>query len=158
MPEKPIIASLTYQAPCTTSALERALLLVGVKSLETQRVTVGTDIERARSVGARGGRVRARLVGEALEPSCTGRVRPPSMCNQMRPHAAIRELHQVESRCTRGEGEVSDADKVSVGDAVAMSLQSFERTLKQTGSYLAGDSFCSPRSGPSAGRAASYAG
>ena len=64
----------------------------------------------------------------------------------------------MEPRCTRGKGEVSDADKVSVGDAVVMSLQSIERAPKQTGSYLAADSFRSPESGPSACRRSSQAG
>jgi hypothetical protein len=66
------------------------------------------------------------------------------MCDQMRSHTAVSEIHQVEPRCTRGKGEVSDADKVSVDDAVVMSLQSIERTRKQAGSYLAVDTLWSP--------------
>ncbi len=49
----------------------------------------------------------------------------------------------MEPRRTRGKGEVSDPDKVSIGDALVMSLQSIERTPKQTGSCLAVDFFCS---------------
>jgi len=63
------------------------------------------------------------------------------MCNPMRTHAAIGELHQVEPRYTRGQGEVSDTDGISVTDAVVMPLQSIERTPKQTGSDLGVDSF-----------------
>jgi len=39
----------------------------------------------------------------------------------------------MEPRCTRGKGEVSDADKVPEADAVLMLLQSIERTTKQSG-------------------------
>ncbi len=74
------------------------------------------------------------------------------MGDQMRSHAAVGELDQVEPRCTRGEGEISDADKVSVGDAVVMPLQSLERALKQTGSYLTTDSGHLRKSGPTARR------
>jgi hypothetical protein len=76
----------------------------------------------------------------------------------MRSHAAVAEPYQVEPRCTRGKGEVSDADKVLVRDEVVMSLQSIERTPKQTGSDLAVGSFCSPESEGSAGRSRSKAG
>jgi hypothetical protein len=55
----------------------------------------------------------------------------------------------VEPRCTRRKGEVSDADKVSVADAVPMSLQSIERTPKQSGSYLTVDPVCSSECEPS---------
>src|SRR5271167_2894202 len=129
-----------------------------VESLEPHRVTMGTDIEGTRSVGSRGGRVRARLVGETLEPSGMSRVGTPSMGDEMRAHAAVGKIHQVESRCTRGKGEISDADKVSVSDAVAMSLQSIERAPKESGSYLAVDSFGSPKSGPRACSSRSHAG
>lgn len=87
------------------------------------------------------------LVGEALEPSGVGGVGTPSMGNPMRAHAAVGEPHQVEPRCTRGKGEVSDPDIVSVGNAIAMSLQSIERTPKQSGRYLPVGSFCSSKSG-----------
>jgi hypothetical protein len=46
----------------------------------------------------------------------------------MRSHAAVGEVHQVKPRCTRGKGEVGDADNVSVADAGLVSLQSIERT------------------------------
>jgi hypothetical protein len=52
------------------------------------------------------------------------------MCDQIRPHAAVGEVYQVKPRRTRGKGEVSDADKVSVGDAVVMPLQCIERAPK----------------------------
>ena len=64
------------------------------------------------------------------------------MGNQVRAHAAVGEVHQVKPRCARGKGEVGDADKVPVADAVVMLLQSIERTPQQTGIYLAGDTFC----------------
>jgi len=119
---------------------------------------MGTDVERTRSVGARGSRIRVRLVGEALEPSSTRGVGTPSMCDQMRSHAAVGELYQVESSCTRGKREVRDPDEVSVGDAFVMSLQSIERTPKQAGRYLAVDSFCFPASSPCSCRPRSQAG
>jgi len=80
------------------------------------------------------------------------------MCNQVRTHAALAEIYQVKPRCTRGKGEVSDPDKVPVGDEVVMSLQSIERTSKQTGSDLAVDPFCSSESEGRAGRSGSKAG
>jgi hypothetical protein len=60
----------------------------------------------------------------------------PSMGDQVRPHAAVGEVHQVKPTCTRGKGEVGDADKIPVGDTVVMLLQSVERTPQQTGIYL----------------------
>jgi hypothetical protein len=51
----------------------------------------------------------------------------------------------VEPRCTRREGEVSDADKISVADTALMLLQSVERTPTQTGIDLTVDPFCSPQ-------------
>ena len=53
------------------------------------------------------------------------------MCNQMRLHAPVGELHQVQARCARGQGKICDADKVSVGDVVVMSLERFERPAQQ---------------------------
>ena len=58
------------------------------------------------------------------------------MSDPVRAHAALGEVHQVKPRCTRRKGEVSDADKISVADAVVMLLQSIERTPQQTGIYL----------------------
>jgi hypothetical protein len=135
--------TMHYDRPVESVAIGR------VESLEPYRVTMGTDIKRTRSIGSCGGRIRARLVGETLEPSCMRGVRTPSVCNQMRPHAAISKAQQVEPRCTRRKGEVSDADKVSVADAVLMSLQSIERTPKQSGSYLTVDTVCSSEREPS---------
>jgi hypothetical protein len=80
------------------------------------------------------------------------------MCDQMRSHTAVGEIHQVESRCTRGKGEVSDADEVSGDDAVVMSLQSIERTPKQAGSHLAVDTFWSSDRDPSSCRPTSKSG
>ena len=68
------------------------------------------------------------------------------MRNQVRSYVAVGELYQVKSWCTRGKGEVSDADKVSVRDAVLMSLQSIERPPNQIGGYPAVDSFRSSES------------
>jgi hypothetical protein len=53
------------------------------------------------------------------------------MGNQVRPHAAVSEVHQVKPWYARRKGEVSHADKVSVADAILMSLQSIEGTPKQ---------------------------
>ena len=121
-----------------------------VQSLEPDRVTMSADIERTRSIGSSGGRVRVRLIGEALEPSRMSGVGAPSMGNQVRPHAALGEVHQVKPRSARGKGEVGDADKIPVADAVVMLLQSIERTPQQTGIYLALDTFwpseCEPSS------------
>ena len=117
-----------------------------VQSLEPHRVAMSTDIDRTRSIGSGGGRVRVRLIGEALEPSRMRRVGTPSMCNQVRPHATVRKVHQVESRCTRRKGEVRDADKVAGTDAVTMLLQSIERTTKQTGVDVSVVTSCSSES------------
>jgi hypothetical protein len=64
------------------------------------------------------------------------------MGNQVRAHVAVGEVHQVKPRCARGKGEVGDADKIPVADAVVVLLQSIERTPQQTGIYLAADTFC----------------
>jgi hypothetical protein len=70
------------------------------------------------------------------------------MGNQMRPHAAVGEVHHVKPWCTRRKGEVGDADKIPVSDAVLMSLQSIERTPQQAGIYLAIDTFWPPKREP----------
>ena len=57
------------------------------------------------------------------------------MGNQVRAHAAVGEVYHVKSRCARGKGEVRDADKIPEADAVAMALQSVERTPQQIGIY-----------------------
>jgi hypothetical protein len=57
------------------------------------------------------------------------------MGNPVRAHAAVGKVHQVKSRCARRKGEVGDADKIPEADAVAMALQSVERTPQQTGIY-----------------------
>ena len=72
----------------------------------------------------------------------------PTMGNQVRAHAALGEVHQVKPRRTRGKGEIGDADKVPVADAVAMLLQSIERTPQQTGIYPAVDTFRSSECEP----------
>jgi hypothetical protein len=68
------------------------------------------------------------------------------MGNPVRPNAAVSEVHQVESRYARREGEVSDADKVPVADAVLMLLQSVERTPMQTGIDSTVDRVCASES------------
>jgi hypothetical protein len=70
------------------------------------------------------------------------------MGNKMGAHAAVSEVHQVEPRCARRKGEVSDADNIPMADAVPMSLQSIERTPQQTGIYGAIGTFCPPDSEP----------
>ena len=59
------------------------------------------------------------------------------MRNQVRAHAAVGEIHQVKSGCARGKGEVGDADKIPVADAVVMLLESIQRAPQQTGVDLA---------------------
>ena len=80
------------------------------------------------------------------------------MGNQVRAHATVGEVYQVKPRCARGKGEVGDADKIPAADAVAMLLQSIERTPKQTGIYLAIDTVCSSECEPGSGGSRSKAG
>jgi hypothetical protein len=128
----------------------RECVAVGwVQSIEPQRMTMRTHIASTGFKGSGGGRVGAGLIGKALEPSRMRRVGAAAMGNPMRLHAAIGEVHQVESRCARRQREVSDPDKVSVADAVVMSLQSVERALKQAGRHLTVNTVCSRRSEPS---------
>jgi hypothetical protein len=119
---------------------------------------MSANIERTRFIGSGGGRVRVRLIGEALEPTCVKRVGPSSMGHPVRPHAAVSEVDQVEPRCTRRKGEISDADKVSVADATLMSLQSVACTPNQTGIDLTVDTVCSSESKPSSRGTGSKAG
>jgi len=76
----------------------------------------------------------------------------------VRPHGAVRKVHQVKPGCARGKREVGDADKIPVADAVVMLLQSIERTPQQTGIYLAGDTFCPSECEPSSRGSRSKAG
>jgi hypothetical protein len=80
------------------------------------------------------------------------------MGNQVRAHSALGETHQVKPRCARGKGEVGDTDKIPVADAVAMLLQSIERTPQQTGIYLVVDTFCPSECEPSSRGPGSKAG
>ena len=59
------------------------------------------------------------------------------MCNQVRAHAAVGEVHQVKPRRARGKREIGDADKVPVADAVVMLRQGIERAPQQSRIYLA---------------------
>ena len=70
------------------------------------------------------------------------------MGNQVRAQPALGEVHHVKPRRTRGKGEIGDADKIPVADAVVMLLQSIERTPQQTGIDLAVDNFCPSESEP----------
>jgi len=80
------------------------------------------------------------------------------MGNQVRAHAAVGEVHQVKPRCARGKGEVGDADKIPVADAVVMLLQSIERTPQQPGIYLTGGTICPAECEPSSCGSRSKAG
>jgi len=80
------------------------------------------------------------------------------MSDEMRAHAAVGEIHQVESRRTRGKGKVSYSDEVSVGYAALMSFQSVERAPKQIGSNRAAHPFYLCKGGPGAGGRRSQAG
>jgi hypothetical protein len=80
------------------------------------------------------------------------------MGNQVRARAAVGEVHQVKPRCARGKGEVGDADKIPVADALVMLLQGIERTPQQPGIYLAVDTFCPSECGPSSREPKSKAG
>jgi hypothetical protein len=73
----PIIASLTCQAPRTTTA--RASL--SLASSPTRRIerTVGADVRICGPIGAGRGCVRVRLIAEALKPARAGRIRPPAV-------------------------------------------------------------------------------
>src|ERR1700722_15810712 len=73
----------------------------------------------------------------------------PPMGNQVRAHAAVGEVHQVKPRRARGKGEVGDADKIPVADAVFMLFQCLERTPQQTGVYLTPDTICPSECEPS---------
>jgi len=126
----------------------KCVTVAWVQSIEPQRMTVRTHIASACFIGSGGGRIRAGLIGKALEPSRMRRVGAPAMGNQMRLYAAISEVHQVEPRCTRRQREVSDHDKVSVADAVVMPLQSVERTPQQAGCDFTVNTVCSRRSEP----------
>lgn len=98
------------------------------------------------------------LIGEALEPSRMRRIGTSAMGNQMRPHAAVSEVHQVKPRCARGKGEIGDADEVPIANAGVMLLQSIERTPQQTGRDVTVDAFCSSESEPGSGRRRSKTG
>jgi hypothetical protein len=63
------------------------------------------------------------------------------MGDQMRAHAAISEIHQVEPRCTRRQREVSYTDEIPVVDAIVVPLQGVERATQQTGVDLGVDTF-----------------
>jgi hypothetical protein len=65
--------------------------------------------------------------------------------NQVRAHAAVGEVYQVKSRRARRKREVGDADEILEADAVAVALQSVERTAQQIGIYPL-DSFRAPES------------
>jgi hypothetical protein len=45
------------------------------------------------------------------------------MCYEMGSHAAVRNIQQMKSGCTRGTREIRDADDVVVGYVLAMPLQ-----------------------------------
>lgn len=107
-----------------------------IEPLEPHRTTMSTLVERARSIGAGGSRVRARLIGKAFEPSCVRRVGAPAMRHQMRLDGAVGGIYQVEPRCARGKGEVYDADHVLINDAEPVSIQSIECAPQQAGIYL----------------------
>jgi hypothetical protein len=62
------------------------------------------------------------------------------MSDEMRADATFGEIHHVKPRRARGKGEVSDADEVSVTDAVLVPLKRVKRAAKQAGSYLAAGS------------------
>jgi len=80
------------------------------------------------------------------------------MGNQVRADGAVGEVHQMKPRSARGKGEVGDADKIPVADAVVMLLQSIERTPQQTGIYLAGGTICPSECEPSSCGSRSKAG
>jgi hypothetical protein len=121
-----------------------------VESLEPHRLTMAANVNRTGSIGSRGGRIRARLVGEALQPPGVRRVGTPSMSDEMTVHAAVGEIHHVKSRCARGKRKVRNSDEILIGDAVPMALQGIERAPKQTGGYLAVGCSGWPKNGPRA--------
>src|ERR1700679_16627 len=104
------------------------------------------DIDAIRFEGSRRRRVRARLIGESLEPSCMRRIRTPSVRYQVRSHAAVHEAQEVESWRTRGQREVCNAHRVAMSDAPAMAGQCIESAPKHTRRYR-GISLPAPREG-----------
>lgn len=129
-----------------------------VQSLKPDRMTMGTDIGGTCSIGSCRARVRAWLIGETLQPPRMQGVGAPPMRDQMRAYAAVGEVHQVEPRRMRGQGEVRDADKISVRDAVAVPFQRVERAPKQGRRQWATDTIRSLNGGSSDGRGGSHTG
>src|ERR1700722_1820238 len=93
------------------------------------------DIDAIRFEGSRRRRLRARFIGESLEPSRMLWIRTPSVRYQVRSHAAVREAQEMESWRTRGQREVCDADRVAVSDAPVMACQCIESASKHTRRY-----------------------
>jgi hypothetical protein len=129
-----------------------------VQSLEPNRMAMAANIGSPRPIGPGRARVRAWLVGEALQPPGTQGVGASPMRDQMRTNAAVSEPQHVEPWPTRGPGEIRDADKVPVGDAVAVSVQRIERALTQGRGHEAAGIVRLPEGGPSDRRGASQTG
>ena len=87
------------------------------------------DVRGARSVGTGGSRVRVGLVGEALQPARVVGVRAPTVRYQVRPHAPVGQIHQVEPGGARGKRKIDDTHEVAVINAVAMSFQGIDGAL-----------------------------
>src|ERR1700728_2467080 len=104
------------------------------------------DIDAIRFEGSRRRRVRARFIGESLEPSRMLRIRTPSVRNQVRSHTTVREAQEMESWGTRGQREVCDANRVAVSDVPAVACQCIESTPTHTRRYR-GISLPAPREG-----------
>ncbi len=107
------------------------IVIAGVQSLEPDRVAMGSDIGGTGPIGSCRAGVRAWLVGETLHPPGPQGVGASTMCDQVRVNAAASELHQVEPRRTRGEGEIRNADEIPVRNTVAVTLERVERAPKQ---------------------------
>ena len=128
-----------------------------VESLETHRSPVTSRVEGTRSVGPRRGRVRMWFVGETLKPAGARRIGAPTMCDQMRPHVAVVQPHQVESRRTGRKGEIGDSDDIAQGDVLPMSVHSLESTPQQIGGDRAVQRFGTSERGACAGSGSSHA-
>src|SRR5262249_54985376 len=124
----------------------------GIEALEAHGMTVGTEISRIGSIGARRRCIRAWLIGETLEPPRVGWVRPAAVRYPVRANAAVVEIEKVETRRPRGKRKICDPEEVAVRDEVTMHFERIQCALQQTRCYRSGDSANVREGGPRHGR------
>ena len=112
-------------------APSKSVVIALLQSFEPNRMAMGADIGRTGPIGPFRARVRAWRIGEALEPPSTQWVGTPSVRDEMRTYGAVGEIHQMKSRRTRGQREIGNRNAITVGDAVAMSVQRIQRAQEQ---------------------------